>query len=228
MGITEMREGRTQTQVFAAVVAFNYDRDMHPRQSEIVGETPATKGAVSNHTSTLVEFGLLEETTEGRYRVAEGALRSEYREHIETVLARERTIEPFEERVEAHNDVRTQTKRNLDEILEADVVLAALVEAFVECRGTRRIETFREVFLRTDEILRATAAHVVGSIGNDDSMAEGDAPEVSALLSLAVSLNQAHEQVAGVGERVPAIESHLPGDVPEDSMTAYLQQQMEK
>jgi DNA-binding MarR family transcriptional regulator len=225
MGTTEVREGKTQTQVFAAVIEFEYDRGEHPRQSDIVEETPVTKGAVSNHVSELVDLGLLEETEGGGYRVVEDALCEEYREHIETVLARERSVEPFEDRVETHNEVRTRTKRNLEEVLAADVVLGALVEAFVESRGTRRIQTFREAFLRTDEILRATAVNVIDSVAR--SQEEG-AAEINALFSLAVSLNHAHEQVAGVGERIEAVGEGLPGEVPEERMIEYLRQNEEK
>jgi DNA-binding transcriptional ArsR family regulator len=217
MGTTEVREGKTQTQVFAAVVEFEYVRDEHPRQRDIVDDTPVTKGAVSNHVSELVELGLLSETEEGGYTVVESRLREEYREHIETVLTRERGVEPFEDRVDAHNEVRTWTKRNLDTVLGAESVLAALVEAFVESRGTRRIQTFREAFMRTDEVLRSTAANIASS------PELGDNEEITAVLSLAVSLNHAHEQVTGVGKRVPAVNEHLPGDVPEQRMIEYLQ-----
>jgi DNA-binding transcriptional ArsR family regulator len=222
MGTTEVREGKTQTQVFAAVVEFEYVRDEYPRQRDIVDDTPVTKGAVSNHVSELVDLGLLAETEEGGYEVVEDGLRDEYREHVETVLTRERGLEPFEDRVDAHNEVRTWTKRNLDSVLGAEVVLAALVEAFVESRGTRRIQTFREAFLRTDEVLRATAVNAVGS-SRFDGQEEGEDDEITALLSLAVSFNHAHEQVAGVGERVPAVDEYLPGDVPEQRMIEYLQ-----
>ena len=220
METTEVREGRTQTQVFAAVVEFQYVRGENPRQRDVVEETPVTKGAVSNHVSKLVEGGLLEEVESGGYRVVEDALRDEYREHFEGVLERERGVEPFVDRVEAANEVRTWTKRNLDEVLGADVVLASLFEAFLEARGTRRIQTFREVFLRADEILRATAAEVV--VGFEGEVTD----EVRALFALAVSLYHAHEQVAGIGERVLVVGDSLPGEVPEERMLEYLQQEV--
>jgi DNA-binding MarR family transcriptional regulator len=224
MGTTEVREGRTQTQVFAAVVEFEYVRGEYPRQSDIVEETPVTKGAVSNHVSKLVELGLLEEVESGGYSVVEDSFRAEYREHFEAVLARERGVEPFEDRVEAHNEVRTETKRNIDEMMAADVVLAALVEAFLEARGTRRIQTFREAFVRADEILRATAVNVVGKARSQE---EAPSAEIHTLFSLAVSLNRSHEQVAGVGERVEAVGERLPGEVPEKRMVEYLRQNEE-
>ncbi len=222
MSATKIREGKTRTQVFSTVLAFQQERDIHPRQQDIVEETPVSKGAVSNHVSSLVDLGLLTEAGAGAYAVDEDRLKEEYREHVEATLTREEAAPPFEDRVKAHNEIRTRTKRNLDDVINSRVVRAALIVAFLESRESRRIQTFREVFLRTDEIIRAVATDAVEH-GINEVLVDIHEEDIDAMFLLAVSLNNTHQQVAGVAERVPSFEKFIPGEVPTESMIDYLQ-----
>jgi len=84
MRLTEAREGKTRTQVLAAVADFQRSGGP-PIQKDLVEKLPMTKGAISQNCSRLVEESLLQEH-DGQYRVATGRLVDDYREHFEEYL----------------------------------------------------------------------------------------------------------------------------------------------
>jgi len=167
MRLTEAREGKTRTQVLAAVADFQRSGGP-PIQKDLVEKLPMTKGAISQNCSRLVEESLLQEH-DGQYRVATGRLVDDYREHFEEYLRRAPQSNLYEQEVLDANETRTRTKRSVSEYFEADLVEDILLTSLMSSLRKNSIQTLREVFLHTDDVLYHVAYRAVSS--------ETDVPE---------------------------------------------------
>jgi len=201
MRLTEAREGKTRTQVLAAVTDLQRS-DGPPIQKDLVEKLPLTKGAVSQNCSRLVEESLLHEH-DGQYRVDTGHLLDDYREHFEEYLRRTPQSDLYGPEVADANETRTRTKRSAAEYFEADLLEDILLTSLVSSLEKNNIQTLREVFLYTDDVLYHVAYRAVS--------AETDVPaELKPILRLAACLdatpglveelanrNDLHDELAG-------------------------------
>lgn len=204
MRLTEAREGKTRTQVLAAVADLQRS-DGPPIQKDLVEKLPMTKGAVSQNCSRLVEESLLQEH-DGRYRVDTGRLLDDYREHFEEYLRREPQSELYEQEVADTNETRTRTKRSATEYFEADLLEDILLTSLVSSLGKNNIQTLREVFLYTDDVLYHVAYRAVS--------AETDVPaELKPILRLAACLDATPDLVEELATR-HGLHAELAGQSP--------------
>ncbi|KAA9398299.1 MarR family transcriptional regulator [Haloarcula sp. CBA1129] len=204
MRLTEAREGKTRTQVLAAVADLQRS-DGPPIQKDLVEKLPMTKGAVSQNCSRLVEESLLQEH-DGRYRVDTGRLLDDYREHFEEYLRRAPQSELYEQEVADTNETRTRTKRSATEYFEADLLEDILLTSLVSSLGKNNIQTLREVFLYTDDVLYHVAYRAVS--------AETDVPaELKPILRLAACLDATPDLVEELANR-HGLHAELAGQSP--------------
>jgi|GEM_PF-5457526 len=180
MRLTEAREGKTRTQILAAVADLQRS-DGPPIQKDLVEKLPMTKGAVSQNCSRLVEESLLQEH-DGRYHIDTGRLLDDYREHFEEYLRRAPQSDLYEQEVVDANETRTRTKRSVAEYFGADLLEDILLTSLVSSLGKNNIQTLREVFLYTDDVLYHVAYRAVS--------AETDVPaDLKPILRLAACLD---------------------------------------
>jgi DNA-binding MarR family transcriptional regulator len=219
--LLDAREGRTQTDIVAGIAKMQFREGQPPRQSELDDLLPVTKGAISNNCGKLVETGLVRKRNDRRYEIVEGELLSLYREHVDRYLARESASSRFKEEVTAYNETRTATKRGLREMFEDnDLLLNALVAAFVDALDDSRIQTIREVMLHADQLVRSAGIHIVTHsdfTGRDDPAWDSVRP----LLQLAVALDRVHEGLDALADGHADVAQYLPGDTPAATIATY-------
>jgi len=192
MRLTDAREGKTRTQVLAAVADLQRS-DGPPIQKDLVEKLPMTKGAVSQNCSRLVEESLLLEH-DGRYHVDTDRLLDDYREHFEEYLRREPQSDFFEQEVTEANETRTRTKRSAAEYFESDLLEDILITSLVSSLGKNNIQTLREVFLYTDSVLYHVAHRA--------ATADADTPaELTPILRLASCLDDTTALVEQLAKR---------------------------
>lgn len=219
--LLDAREGRTQTDIIAAIAKLQLRDGTAPRQSDLDKLLPVSKGAISNNCRKLVETDLVRETDGRRYEIVEAELLALYREHVDRYLARESESDRFADEVAAYNETRTTTKRGLRNTFEGnDLLLDVLVAALVDALDDSRIQTVREVMLHADQVVRSAATHVVTHPefeGRDDPTWETVRP----LLQLAVALDRVHAGLDALADAHTSIAEHLPGGTPAATMTTY-------
>ena len=219
--LLDAREGRTQTDVLAAIAEIQFREETFPRQSDLNEQIPVTKGTISNNCRKLVETELVRKTDDRRYEIVEAELLALYREHVDRYLARESVSDRFREEVAAYNDTRTATKRDLREVFtDNDLLVNVIVAAFVDALDDSRVQTIREVLLHADQLVRSTATHVVTHSefdGQDDSAWETVRP----LFQLAIVLDRVHKGLDALADAHADIAQYLPGDTPPATMTTY-------
>lgn len=212
MRLTEAREGRTQTQVLAAVADFQFNQGKLPRQKDITEKLPISKGAVSNNCKKLIDSGLVIEE-EREYSVDEEKLLTVYREHIEDYLSRESKTPSFEEEVNAHNEIRTRTKRELRSFFEdeetSQLILSILVQALIDSLEKPQTQTLRETLLWTDQLVSETAERIARGLERPDPEGE-DWQKIRLLFMLAVSFNKTHSQLSNIREEQPFLKEYIP------------------
>lgn len=217
MQLTEAREGRSQTEVLAAIAEFQRDEDHLPRQRDITDALPISKGAVSNNCGKLLDADLIMQE-EDRYRVNDEKLLDIYKERVDAHLVREQQTRTFGTLADQHNTVRTATKQDLHDTFEheetRDLLRSILLQALIDAKTDSRIQTLREVLYRADQLVRKTAEHIVTSDGFDG---ETDAA-IRALFRIAVSLNRTHEQLEQLQEQQPMLKEYFPGSPAETAM----------
>lgn len=177
MRLTEAREGKTRTQILAAVANMQRSDDP-PIQKELVEELPMTKGAVSQNCNRLVEESLLQES-DGKYSIDTSRLLEDYREHFEEYLRREPKSNLYEQEVKNANETRTRTKRAVAEYFESELLEDILVISLVSSLRKNNIQTLREVFLYTDDVLY----HVAYRAANSDAEISKELKPILALAS---------------------------------------------
>lgn len=219
--LLDAREGRTQTDVLAAIAEMQFREETLPRQSDLDERIPVTKGAISNNCRKLVETELMHETDDRRYKIVEAELLALYREHVDRYLARESESDRFCEELAAYNDTRTATKRDLREMFRENALLVnVIVAAFIDALDDSRVQTIREVLLHADQLVRSTATHVVTHPefdGREDPTWETVRP----LFQLAIVLDRVHEGLDALADAHADIAQYLPGDTPAAMMTTY-------
>ena len=215
--LLKAREGKNQTQILAAVADLEYNEEIKPQQKDITERLPITKGAVSNNCKKLVRLNLLDKD-EGKYSLREDELLKIYKEHLETTLRRERKITPFKKEIQAYNEIRTKAKKELTSLVKTEVVRNILIESLIQSLGQTRIQTLREVLVRTDEVVRALAQQVVTNKDFDKIVSEN----VIALFMLAITLNNAHSEMSAISQNIEDVRDYLPGNVPEQKILNHL------
>lgn len=219
--LLDAREGRTQTDIVAAIAKLQFRDGTAPRQSDLDDLLPVSKGAISNNCRKLVETDLVRETDGRRYEIVEAELLALYREHVDRFLARESESDRFADEVAAYNETRTAAKRGLRDTFEGnDLLLDVLVAALVDALDDSRIQTVREVMLHADQLVRSAATHVVTHpdfAGRDDPAWDSVQP----LLQLAVALDRVHEGLDALADAHADVAQYLPGDTPAATIATY-------
>ena len=211
MRLTEAREGKTRTQVFAAVADLQRSDDP-PIQKDLVEILPMTKGAVSQNCSRLVEESLLLEN-DGRYHVDTDRLLDDYREHFEEYLRREPQSDFFEQEVTEANQTRTRMKRSGAEYFESNLLEDILITSLVSSLRKNNIQTLREVFLYTDSVLYHVAHRAV--------TADADIPaELTPIIRLASCLDDTTVLVEQLAKRND-LQDELAGQSPASALVEH-------
>jgi len=212
MRLTEAREGKTRTQVLAAVADLQRSDDP-PIQKDLVEKLPMTKGAISQNCSRLVEESLLLEN-DGRYHIDTDRLLDDYREHFEEYLRREPQSDFFEQEVTEANQTRTRMKRSGAEYFESDLLEDILITTLVSSLGKNNIQTLREVFLNTDSVLYHVAHRAV--------TATADTPaELVPLIKLASCLDDTTALVEELAKRND-LQDELAGQSPASALVEHV------
>lgn len=215
--LLEVREGKNQVQILAAVAELQYGEEVKPRQKDITERVPITKGAVSSNCKKLVKAGLLDKD-KGKYTLQESELMDIYKEHLESTLSRERKVTPFEEEIQAYNEVRTRTKKELAQLIRTEIIRNVLIESLIKSLKKTRIQTLREVLIRADEVVRILAQQIVTNDNLDTKISEN----IRALFMLAITLNNAHGEMSDISQHLGEIKNYFPGNVPEQKIINHL------
>ena len=219
--LLDAREGRTQTDIVAAIAKLQFRDGALPRQSDLDELLPVSKGAISNNCKKLVDTGLVHEADGHRYKIVEAELLGLYREHVDRYLTRESESDRFSDEVAAYNETRTAAKRGLRNTFEGNnLLLDVLVAALVDALDDSRIQTVREVMLHADQLVRSAATHVATHPdfeGRDDPTWETVRP----LIQLTVALDHVHAGLDALADAHADIAEYLPGNTPAATMTTY-------
>jgi len=214
------REGRTQTDILGELARAQFDEGEQLRQRELVDRLPHSKGAVSNNVGTLADTGLVVQE-DHRYRVDEAALLVLYREHVDMYLARERADGPFDDELDAVNDQRTETKRQLLDLFEEnDLLVSVLATAFIDSTEASHLRTVPDVCHYADQLVQHAAARIVTS----ETFSEDDIhnADVRTLLRLAVVLDRTRNGLARLAAREDVLAKYMPGNPPAQYMLTAL------
>lgn len=221
MKLMKVREGRTQTEVLATIADFQYNKDKFPKQKDIVKVSPLSKGAVSNNCNKLLKSNLIIEENHN-YRINKEKLLELYREHIEGFLSRESKTEKFKDLITDHNEIRTQTKKELREIFDNnELIFDILINSLISSLDEIYASTLREVFLKTDCLISELTEHIVSNKSFKGKKSD-DWEKIKPLLMLTVSLNHFNPQIEEIGKRNSFLSRYLPGNVREKDMISYL------
>jgi hypothetical protein len=214
------REGRTQTDILGELARAQFDEGEQLRQRELVDRLPHSKGAVSNNVGKLADTGLVVQD-DHRYRIDEATLLVLYREHVDMYLAREGADGPFDAELDAVNDQRTETKRQLlDLFAENDLLVSVLATAFIDSTETSHLRTVPDVCHHADELVQHAAARIVTSeTFSEDAIHNAD---VRTLLRLAVVLDRTRNGLARLAAREGVLTEYMPGNPPAQSMLTAL------
>jgi len=214
------REGRTQTDILGELACAQFDEGEQLRQRELVDRLPHSKGAVSNNVGKLVDTGLVVQKDQ-HYRIDETALLVLYREHVDMYLARERADGPFDAELDAVNDQRTETKRQLLDLFEEnDLLVVVLATAFIDSTEASHLRTVPDVCHHADELVQHAAARIVTS----ETFSEDAIPntDVRTLLRLAIVLDRTRNGLARLAARKDVLAEYMPGNPPVQTMlTAF-------
>jgi hypothetical protein len=214
------REGRTQTDILGELARAQFDEGEQLRQRELVDRLPHSKGAVSNNVGKLADTGLVVQE-DHRYRIDEAALLGLYREHVDMYLARERADGPFDDELDAVNDQRTETKRQLPDLFaENELLVSVLATAFIDSTEASHLRTVPDVCHHADELVQHAAARIVTSeTFSEDAIHNAD---VRTLLRLAVVLDRTRNGLARLAAREDVLAEYMPGNPPAQIMLTAL------
>ncbi|WGI17140.1 helix-turn-helix domain-containing protein [Methanonatronarchaeum sp. AMET-Sl] len=151
----EIREGSNQLKVLSIIAEFE-SRDKFPKQKEIVTELPISKGAVSNNCKKLTKSDLLSREDK-EYHINKQKLLELYRTHIENYLTRTEKKEDYENQINKINEIKTQIKLNINEIIESELrelILEIIYQVIINSRKDANIKNIREAFLRSDSVIQ--------------------------------------------------------------------------
>ena len=149
MEIIEQREGVNLVTVLGGMYRIGKEKKI--KQKDIVEETSLSKGAVSQNIKKLENHNLVNEK-ENSYEVNEERLMELYRTHLEDYCRRREVPDDFKE----INEIRSLTKQKLDGILEGrtrKVILGVLSSVLRSSKDDNNVNTFNEVFHRSDAVL---------------------------------------------------------------------------
>jgi biotin operon repressor len=214
------REGRTQTDILGELARAQFDEGEQLRQRELVDRLPHSKGAVSNNIGKLADTGLVVQE-DHRYRVAEESLLVLYREHVDMYLARERADGPFSAELNAINDQRTETKRQLLALFEEnELLVSVLATAFIDSTEASHLRTVPDVCHHADELIQHAATRIVTSeTFSEDAIHNAD---IRTLLRLAVVLDRTRNGLAWLAAREDVLTEYMPGNPPAQHMLTAL------
>lgn len=225
MSVETVREGVTRVQILGTLAEFR-DEDDQPRQTDLVDRLPVTKGAVSTNCQRLLEEGLISERL-GVYALDREGLLAVYREHVEQYLGRESAREPFASDTERANEIRTLTKRRLDDLLAeqavAELIFDALLATLRHVRESQLVQTPRDALRQTDLVIRRLGQQLAA--GGDLSGADVESsPAIEAVLLLSVVTNRTHAELGEVVASTPAMADLVPGETPDRAAADLLEE----
>jgi len=217
--MTKARENKTTTLILARIAEFQKINGNSPRQKDIREKVPLTKGAVSQEFDKLMSEGFIVKNEDNTYSINKVKLTSCYREHLEDYLIREEENEIFDELIGPSNDIRTQTNRQLDLLLDKeenkDLIRSFLINGLISSIERDSIATLREVFLWIDNIIQQSAYHVFscenGEIGNSWM-------QKKLLYMISICLNHHHKSMYNVALENEFVQNHFPGEPFEKKM----------
>lgn len=214
------REGRTQTDILGELARAQFDEGEQLRQRELVDRLPYSKGAISNNVGKLADIGLVVQE-DHRYRIDAAVLLDLYREHVDMSLAREGADGPFDDELDAVNDQRTETKRQLLDLFEEnDLLVSVLATAFIDSTGASHLRTVPDVCHHADELVQHAAARIVTSeTFSEDVIHNAD---LRTLLRLAVVLDRTRNGLARLAAREDVLAEYMPGNPPAQIMLTAL------
>ena len=197
MSLLDQREGTNQLKVLSSISRL--EEEETTKQKDIVETTVLTKGAVSNNCKKLVEDGIVYKDGEN-YLLNEDRLLEYYRIHFEDYLRRRDLPSKFD----FYNDVRTSTKKEMDEIIEGDTgdfLKNLLREVLSSAEDEGQIKTLRDLFSRVDCLVRSVAEDVYLS---DESVSFEEG-----LIRLAVVMDRSPEHLSALEDYSIDLESTL-------------------
>lgn len=131
------------------IILSSLAREPDQQQNQLVENTILSKGSVSNNVRKLREKGLLE--GEDQINLNQDKILKHYREHIEAFLVRD-SSDP-----EQLNDVRTEVKTRVTEIIDLPELEEYLIAVLGEAQDREDLESLNSVFKETDRVIRETA-----------------------------------------------------------------------
>lgn len=183
MSMTEPKEGVNQVKILSYIAELDKERF---RQSDIVEISSLTKGAVSNNFKKLVDEGLLNQDN-FTYSLNKAQLVEYYRIHLEGHLRRR----PLKNDFKYYNDMRTETKIKLNEMMEGvlgKLILDVLISVLSKANDDGHINTIHDLFNKTDFILCKIAESV--------HFSEKETGLKEDLIMLAVTMDRTPEYVS--------------------------------
>lgn len=211
------REGRTQTDILGELARVQFAEGEQIRQSELVDRLPHSKGAISNNVRKIADTGLIFKEKRRYYRIDEAKLLTLYREHVDTYLARESGSSPFAVEVDAVNEHRTETKRDLPKLFEDnDILISVILNAFIDSTEVSFLRTVPDVCNHADELIQHVAARVVTS--ESFEMEANTDSNIDTLFRLAVVLDRTRDSIGRLSDYEESIAKYMPGNPPTQQM----------
>lgn len=217
MDLVEAREGRTQTQILATIADYQYNRKENPRQKQVKQKLPLSKGAISNNCKKLTKQGLTKQKN-GKYTINKRTLNSTYKEHLENYLTRESKTEIFKQQTQKQNEIRTKTKK--EKILQKEktenIIYDILIQTLISSIDKPQVQTLREVFLWTDQIISKIAQQIIENENFETKNKDWEKEKI--LLQLAVSIDKTHTDLEKITEKQKFLKEYFPSQTSETKM----------
>jgi len=218
--MTEARENKTTTLILARIAEFQKINGNYPRQKDIRKKVPLTKGAVSQEFDKLMSESFIVKNEENTYSINKEKLVNSYREHLEDYLIREEKNEIFRELIDSSNEIRTQTNRQLDILLDKkenkEMIKSILLNSLISSIERDNIATLREVFLWTDNVIRQSAYHIFSC--EKDDRDNNSWMQKKLLFMISICLNHYHKSMYNIALENEFIQNHFPGKPLEKKM----------
>jgi len=220
MKMTEARENKTTTLILSRIAEFKKNNGNFPHQKDILKKVPLTKGAVSQEFDKLMSEDFLVKNEDNTYSINKEKLVNSYREHLEDYLIREEKNEIFEELIDSSNEVRTQTNRQLDILLDKKenkkLIRSFLINSLISSIERESIATLREVFLWTDNLIKVSSYHIFS--GENDGLDNNSWMQKKLLFMISICLNHHHKSMYNVALENEFVQNHFPGEPFEKKM----------
>lgn len=151
----DLREGKNNLLVLSVIAEYQSSEKVNlPQHKDITEKSPLTKGAVSNNCKKLEENRLITRDNEGRYKINEKEIISQYQEFLEPYFIREIPKGLFKNEIIKVNKIKTDLSDRIQDFFDTNGHYIFYLILSVLIKGRRRkFNNLREVFYYVNQVL---------------------------------------------------------------------------